>query len=243
MVREASALGLCFLAASGCARPIPGSHVAEGAAGGSSDVPGPAWKPAPIPAKQAAPSSSYPGMGSEDLVSPWVPKPPAAAQPAASPLPAALPGPSAHAPSVAPSFPTLPGTLGAWRGGTVIPADAEGATQCTLSSYAAPGRMVGYCAKIARGPLVVTELHGPGTCKADLYALGGTLSKPVWIALMPKGLPVHITGASLAVPVGGDLVVGVLGASEASIGHDLSCSVTWSGWAIEARRIIDQPGF
>jgi hypothetical protein len=138
---------------------------------------------------------------------------------------------------------TLPGTLGAWRGGTITPADAEGATQCTLSGYSAPGKMVGYCVRIARGPLLVTDLRGTGTCKSDLYALGGTLAKPLWVALMPAGAAVQVTGASLAVPAGADLIIGVIGRSEAAIQHDLRCSVTWSGWALEGRRVVDQPGF
>jgi hypothetical protein len=241
MLRGPSALGLALLAAGGCARPLPGSYAAQPAPAASSDALAAPWKPAPTPAKPPPPAALYPGMGAEDLVSPWVPKPPASAPAAPAPTPAlAAPTPP---PSVGPAFSTLPGTLGAWRGGTVVPADAEGATQCMLSSYGAAGRTVGYCAKIAHGPLVVTDLHVTGTCKADLYVLGGTLAKPVFALLMPKGSPVHVTGASLAVPVGGDLIAGVVGASEAAIGHDVSCSVTWSGWAIEARRIVDQPGF
>jgi hypothetical protein len=128
-----------------------------------------------------------------------------------------------------------------WRGGTVIPAAEKESVQCGLSAQTGGGKSVGYCARVGRGPLIVTDLHVPSTCSADLFALGGSITAPKWIAYMPKNTPTHITGASLAVDEGGDLVIGITAPSEARIGRDLACSMTWAGWGSTARPVDTIP--
>jgi len=182
------------------------------------------------------------GPTTDVLVAPWPSAPKAGAKPPPTELASPWKSPPAAPPSVARPPASLPAhaaqkSVSTWRGGTVIPADAPGASSCGLSAQGVPGKAVGYCARVAHGPLLLTDLHVSGHCRADLYALAGTLAEPTWIAFVPALSHAHITGASLAVLAEGDLIVGVGAPSEAPISHDLRCSVTWAGWA------MDRPSF
>ncbi len=196
---------------------------------------------AATPAATAIPSYALPSepvQGEDVLVMPWhpVPAPPDFLQGPSELISPWQPPPSTRNPirpvpvSITPRDP-----IGArWRGGTIIAPTAKGATQCLLAAQSPNGRAVGYCVRVAQGPLIVTDIHASGSCSADLFALSGSVGDPVWIAYIPKGTATHITGASLHVPAGVDLIIGASAPTEARIGRDLSCSVTWAGWASSA---------
>ena len=160
-----------------------------------------------------------------ELISPWQPPPVA--------RPVTLPG-------MRSPLRQRDGFAARWRGGTIVPATAQGATQCALSAQSTAGKSIGYCVSVAHGPLVVTDLHVSGTCPADLFALGGSVANPTWIAFIPRSTVAHVTGASLGVVEGADLVIGTTAMSDTKIGRDLTCSLTWAGWSSQIPSLDSQ---
>ena len=90
---------------------------------------------------------------------------------------------------------------------------------------------MGFCVLALPGPVVVAELHAPGGCSADLFVLAGNVSELKWITYAPSGSPLNITGATLLVREDENLVIGTVAKTDAKIGHDVRCSITWAGWA------------
>jgi hypothetical protein len=75
--------------------------------------------------------------------------------------------------------------IGEIEGRTVVPATDEGNRACVMSGIMSPSAQSsrGYCVRVARGPLVVTDLHSSSACPAELFALSvvpGDLSAPRW---------------------------------------------------------------
>jgi hypothetical protein len=127
---------------------------------------------------------------------------------------------------------TTASDISRWRGGTVVPATEVLAKPCTPGSpFPVTEKTKGYCVRVIEGPLVVTELHVPGSCAGDMYAVGGSLSEPRWIGFAPAGGGLNISGAMLVVREREHLVIGVSATNDSKIGRDVRCSVTWAGWA------------
>jgi hypothetical protein len=131
------------------------------------------------------------------------------------------------------ALPVLP--LGAIEGRTVVPATDEGNRSCLMSGIMSPSgeSSRGYCVRVARGPLVVTDLHSSSACPAELFALAvvpGDLSTPRWAVYGPPSSAINLSSGALVVREGEQFVIGVMSPSDRKIKRDIRCAVTWSGW-------------
>jgi hypothetical protein len=131
------------------------------------------------------------------------------------------------------AFPVLPAE--AIEARTVVPATDEGNRSCVMSGIMSPSgeSSRGYCVRVARGPLVVTDLHSSSACPAELFALAvvpGDLSAPRWAVYGPPSSAIHLSSGALVVREGEQFVIGVMSPSERKIKRDIRCAVTWSGW-------------
>jgi hypothetical protein len=120
-------------------------------------------------------------------------------------------------------------------GRTVIPATDEGNRACIMSGIMSPSAESsrGYCVRVARGPLVVTDLHSSSACPAELFALSvvpGDLSSPRWAVYGQPSSSINVSGGSLVVRENEQFVIGVMSSSEQKMKRDIRCAVTWSGW-------------
>jgi len=142
-----------------------------------------------------------------------------------------------RAPAVKP-----PVFLAQWRpeppldydGKTVVPAADETNRPCTLTGTMAPTgeSSKGYCVRVMRGPLVVTDLHSSNSCPAELFALAATvpgdLSGPRWAIYAQPLSAMNISGSTFIVRETEHLVIGVMSMSDQKIKRDVRCSITWS---------------
>jgi hypothetical protein len=121
------------------------------------------------------------------------------------------------------------------EGRTVIPATDEGNRACLMSGIMSPSAESsrGYCVRVARGPLVVTDLHSSSACPAELFALSvvpGDLSTPRWAVYGQPSSSMNVSGGTLVVRENEQFVIGVMSSSEQKMKRDIRCAVTWSGW-------------
>jgi hypothetical protein len=121
-------------------------------------------------------------------------------------------------------------------GRTVIPASDESARACAMTGNLWPTGEAskGYCVRVARGPLVITDLHAPSACPAELFALAvtlpGDLAAPRWALYAQPANAIHLSGGNLVVRDSEYFVIGAMSNSDQKMKRDLRCSVTWSGW-------------
>jgi hypothetical protein len=122
--------------------------------------------------------------------------------------------------------------LAKWEGETIVPLMHGESRQCTLSSpISAFGEGAkGRCVRVGAGPLVITELHAPGGCTADLFAVAGNISVPRWILYAPTGSALHAVGTFLVVREHEYFVIGETASNESKVKGDVRCSLTWSGY-------------
>ncbi|HMI83910.1 MAG TPA: hypothetical protein VK550_07435 [Polyangiaceae bacterium] len=121
------------------------------------------------------------------------------------------------------------------EGRTVIPALDDGNRACVMSGIMSPSAESsrGYCVRVARGPLVITDLHSSSACPAELFALSvvpGDLSTPRWAVYGQASSAMNVSAGSLVVRENEQFVVGVMSSSDQKMKRDIRCSVTWSGW-------------
>ena len=120
--------------------------------------------------------------------------------------------------------------------GTVTPALDEGNRACALVGMMSPSgaSTKGFCVRVTKGPLVVTDLYSASACPAELFALAvtlpGDLSAPRWAVYGAPLNSINVTGGSLVVRDTEYFVVGTMSAAEQKIKRDVRCSITWSGW-------------
>jgi hypothetical protein len=88
----------------------------------------------------------------------------------------------------------------------------------------------GRCVRLLRGPLVVTDLHAPGGCSADMFVVGGNLSEPRWMMNVPANSALHVSNAVLLVGEHDYMVIGTMASSESKLKGDIRCSITWTAW-------------
>lgn len=143
---------------------------------------------------------------------------------------------------------TSPAVLGAMshpisqiEGRTVIPATDEGNRACVMSGIMSPSAESsrGYCVRVARGPLIVTDLHSSSACPAELFAISvvpGDLSTPRWAVYGQPSSSMNVSGGTLVVRENEQFVIGVMSSSEQKMKRDIRCAVTWSGWRPGASR-------
>jgi hypothetical protein len=136
------------------------------------------------------------------------------------------------------ALPVLP--LGATEGRTVVPAIDEGNRACVMSGIMSPSgeSSRGYCVRVARGPLVVTDLHSSSACPAELFALAvvpGDLSAPRWAVYGQPSSAINLSSGALIVREGEQFVIGVMSPSDQKIKRDIRCAVTWSGWRASSK--------
>jgi hypothetical protein len=121
-------------------------------------------------------------------------------------------------------------------GKTVIPAIDETTRACALTGTMWPSGEAnkGYCVRVSRGPLVITDLHSPSACPAELFALAvpqpGDLSTPRWAVYAQPANAINVSGGTLTVRDSEYFVIGTMSTSDQKIKRDLRCSITWSGW-------------
>lgn len=91
------------------------------------------------------------------------------------------------------------------------------------------------------GPLVLINAYTSGGCPDELFLLAGTLEKPHWILLSPRGAPMNVTGQFI-VEDGEELTAGVR-ASGATPKDDVKCAITWSGFVPVStpRKMFEKP--
>ena len=121
------------------------------------------------------------------------------------------------------------------EGRTVVPATDEGNRACIMSGIMSPSGEAsrGYCVRVARGPLVVTDLHSSSACPAELFALSvvpGDLSTPRWALYGQPSSAINVSGGALVVREKEQFVIGVMSSSDQRMKRDIRCAVTWSGW-------------
>jgi hypothetical protein len=122
------------------------------------------------------------------------------------------------------------------EGSTVVPALDETNRACALVGMMSPSgeSTRGYCVRVGKGPLVITDLHSTSGCPAELFALAvalpGELSAPRWAVYGGPLHPINVTGGSLAVRETEYLVIGTMSTADQKIKRDVRCSITWSGW-------------
>ena len=121
------------------------------------------------------------------------------------------------------------------EGRTVVPATDEGNRACVMSGIMSPSGEAsrGYCVRVARGPLVVTDLHSSSACPAELFALSvvpGDLSTPRWALYGQPSSAINVSGGALVVREKEQFVIGVMSSSDQRMKRDIRCAVTWSGW-------------
>jgi hypothetical protein len=117
------------------------------------------------------------------------------------------------------------------RAGTVVPASEESAVPCVPFADARVdvSNVVGRCATVATGPLIVTDIWTTGTCANDLFIGTGVPGRPRWAVSSIAPTPLNIHGASLPVAEGESLFVAQAALSVPALRHDLRCAVTWAG--------------
>jgi len=121
------------------------------------------------------------------------------------------------------------------EGRTVIPATDDGNRACVMSGIMSPSAESsrGYCVRVARGPLIVTDLHSSSACPAELFAISvvpGDLSTPRWAVYGQPSSSMNVSGGTLVVRENEQFVIGVMSSSEQKMKRDIRCAVTWSGW-------------
>ena len=129
----------------------------------------------------------------------------------------------------------LSGPIAEIEGRTVVPATDEGNRACVMSGIMSPTAESsrGYCVRVARGPLVVTDLHSSSACPAELFALAvvpGDLSAPRWAVYGQSSSAINVSSGTLVVRENEQFVIGVMSSSEQKMKRDIRCAVTWSGW-------------
>ena len=125
--------------------------------------------------------------------------------------------------------------VGALEGRTVVPATDEGNRSCVMSGIMSPSgeSSRGYCVRVARGPMVVTDLFSSSACPAELFAIAvipGDLSAPRWAVYGQPSSAINVSSGALVVREGEQFVIGVMAPSDQKIKRDIRCAVTWSGW-------------
>jgi hypothetical protein len=131
-------------------------------------------------------------------------------------------------------------------GRTVVPAADDMSRACALTGNLWPvgEASKGYCARVARGPLIITDLHSPSACPAELFALAvtlpGDLAAPRWAGYAQPANAINVSGGSLVVRDTEYLVIGTMSTSDQRIKRDLRCSVTWGGWRPPAANELPQ---
>jgi hypothetical protein len=126
------------------------------------------------------------------------------------------------------------------EGRTVVPATDEGNRACLLSGIMSPSAESsrGYCVRVARGPLVVTDVHSSSACPAELFAIAvvpGDLSTPRWAVYGQPSYAINVSSGALAVRENEQFVIGVMSSSDQKMKRDIRCAVTWSGWRPTAK--------
>jgi hypothetical protein len=154
-------------------------------------------------------------------------------RPSAASAAADAPAKGKTSPSAAASVTPLP--ISQIEGRTVIPATDEDNRACVMSGIMSPSAESsrGYCVRVARGPLVVTDLHSSSACPAELFALSvvpGDLSTPRWAVYGQPASAMNVSAGSLVVKENEQFVIGVMSSSEQKMKRDIRCAVTWSGW-------------
>jgi len=142
------------------------------------------------------------------------------------------PSPKSKAPISAAGWRPSPSDV---DGKTVVPASEEGNRACALTGIMSSGAesSKGFCVRVSRGPLVVTDLHSSSACPAELFALAGPpgdLSAPRWAVHAQPASNINVSGGSLVVRENEHFIIGVTSTSEQKIKRDVRCSITWSGW-------------
>jgi hypothetical protein len=135
----------------------------------------------------------------------------------------------------APTASVTPLPISEIEGRTVVPATEEGNRACVMSGIMSPSGEAsrGYCVRVARGPLVVTDLHSSSACPAELFALSvvpGDLSAPRWAVYGQPSSAINVSGGALVVRESEQFVIGVMSSSDQRMKRDIRCAVTWSGW-------------
>ena len=136
-----------------------------------------------------------------------------------------------------PSTGALPLAISQLEGRTVIPATDEDNRACLMSGIMSTAAQSsrGYCVRVARGPLVVTDLHSSNACPAELFALAvvpGDLSTPRWAVYGQASSSMNVSAGSLVVRDDEQFVIGVMSSSEQKMKRDIRCAVTWSGYRL-----------
>lgn len=119
-----------------------------------------------------------------------------------------------------------------WRTETTVPmVDSWGRPCAPGGAFAPLGESTkGHCVRVLKGPLIVTDLHSPGGCAGDLFAVGGNLSEPKWMMHVPAMTAMHVSGAVFALGERDFMVIGATALNESKIKGDVRCSITWTAW-------------
>jgi hypothetical protein len=114
--------------------------------------------------------------------------------------------------------------------GTTVPSVDEDAVPCVpfAGTRVDVGNVVGRCATVATGPLVVTDVWTTGTCANDLFVGAGVPGRPRWAISSAASAPLSVHGANLPVADGESLFVAQAAPSLQALRHDLRCAVTWA---------------
>jgi hypothetical protein len=145
--------------------------------------------------------------------------------------------------SLPPAAPAAPAVTQI-EGRTVVPATDEGNRACVLSGIMSPSAESsrGYCVRVARGPVVVTDLHSSSACPAELFAIAvvpGDLSTPRWAVYGQPSSAINVSSGALVVRENEQFVIGVMSSSDQKMKRDIRCAVTWSGWRPDAKPDAD----
>jgi hypothetical protein len=121
--------------------------------------------------------------------------------------------------------------LSKWEAETITPMSNAESRPCNLGSLSPLGpKAMGRCVRARPGPLVLTEIHAPGGCNGELFALAGSLTSPRWIVYAPPNGALNLAGGYLVVREKEYLIVGTVASPENKIRSDVRCSVTWVGF-------------
>lgn len=84
------------------------------------------------------------------------------------------------------------------------------------------------CVRLAKGPLVVTDVILGATCPADVLLTSGPVDATSWVVTAAPRERLNIHGARLVVAKGEELVLAVHPVG-GPLQRDLACAVTWTG--------------
>jgi hypothetical protein len=108
------------------------------------------------------------------------------------------------------------------EGGTLTPTPEGGAIPCQ-TGMVSPTPML--CVSAANGPIVLTDIHAAGECRADVFVLAGAAGAVRWLVESPARTPLHVTGARLFARADEQITIAVRQNATA----DSRCAITWSG--------------